>query len=1692
MTYCSILAATASLPLTLVQFPVIRPCLREKYSACYVDSMSDSPLPFGAQEPPDPLDRQATRSEAEESCGEDDTLGNLLGSVPPHVVPLAKEEGSTGSEARDDLSIDSARNSTLSATSASQPIGVPITKPVPLRPSPLQQKMNASTTVSQPDSASVSPTTAQSPAIAALSAGSPVGLHPDLLQALAAVGASPSPLLKAMTAGRTTRDRASSVDTLSSLAASESGSERSGAAKVNPITPQVRTNDRSDPRRATLQRAQQEFAELVSFLGVIEIDVDSARFAQIASQHEIPLLDEDCVLPTRIAYQLDAKALNFEELFNSPDKSQPSQTFTQRVMQQLPEGMDIFAFPGGCRLSATKKPPAVHAFVLTDADGERSYGYVATTYVAMPSAVVATARGQIGACLLQMSVRDPDLDPSAFVLPTSLYGPQALVILSKKPYHMFFSAMLEVLTERFVEHAEVYGSILTSCSTVDSSSSSALTTTPNLQPLSGSSPESCGVLAPSTPRRSATGGNAPSTPVAGPKLDALSALHLAQFAAVKRTAGKNAPPAKPSKSSEAPTPKLDLEASSSSADSSISAEGTPTIPSEPDSADGSVPEISKATAKADLEHRPPPLQPDDSSLEYLAADLDDEAYALARLVQPPSAELVYPPTFTSHLTGLRGAMHPEYPHYVMCIFATLCYANAQKALNPSGGSPVPAILRSESISSLRSSTESGGESETELDLDNSVVNESGTCDTIEEAERALPAPTKLPFEVSDFAFHPREFSAFPEPILRVFARRLYLLQRPRKPPLAPWHDVDFAYLCKLLTPECTTIIFDAILQETPVLLLCSAPEALLHICEAILALLTPLTFSFAYIPLLPLCLADFLEAPQPFLVGSLPAMRESAPPYALVVDIDHSRITYPSVLFNPTVNEVCQASQNPRSSIDVGISDGFGALSTAQDLTATAKAAAAAAAAASAASDGRGDSMVSNSGSTSGHRSSTTISRESATGTGLGCEANYVEQPENTPFQLVVPPIYHVRLRHAMDQAESARQQHALKIAAQITSMTQQVTQRHGSGESNALLERPGVDDDAIYGDLSMLDDSNETPISNTSRTPQLQPRVEAKQPPEDIPSIRSPSEFASAQELFRASSQAADMPPATSQPASTPESKSKFLGTLRRRGAALTAPQPSPASSTRRRIGRQTLMTFNSLRMSLSGTFGLSNKTRSSGLSGELSRQFADNPFGDLYDNDSKHEALELNKAFATLRMAFLDTFVSLFRGYRSFLRPPKTLSSPDTNNSTIASGDEEMDVEKWFNRDMFITQSASELHPFLRFFTKSQMFMRFLTDRVTLAKVDWFDQRMLHVLEESSRTLQEDAAATLTCPAYMFVKGLIFDKWELCTLEVEHMSLLWTRREKDRNGTVENVISGKVFLKEHLTTLTLVDEVSAKRTNKPTDFPLCITVYPSENAVSSAKGAPKPEVNVFYFKDSYTRRRIIQLITARTAQHHRQLYATFLADERLRTRALREAAQVQARKNRRAYAGYRHSIHRASVAGGVGILTPGTGIHRRSVLGSTSASVSPATLQSRPRGRSFLESAGVSADTTTTSPHGHLAPLGEVAEGYQTPAKHQSTKPNMLSPFATHISDEELVRMRRLESFSYASGPATEVEPAIPATPATPATPARKPSAIPWMVIQSESSGESSQAAVQTAVEAYLAGLDDDVPKPPPSPFG
>lgn len=110
----------------------------------------------------------------------------------------------------------------------------------------------------------------------------------------------------------------------------------------------------------------------------------------------------------------------------------------------FPNGVEAFIFPCGAKISRERIPYFCHSFVLTQAKGERLFGYCCTSYVQASHSQLSHVRMQLAARMMN------DDNPVPELLPNTLYVPVVLCILSLSPFHNSFLKLLGIFAETYI------------------------------------------------------------------------------------------------------------------------------------------------------------------------------------------------------------------------------------------------------------------------------------------------------------------------------------------------------------------------------------------------------------------------------------------------------------------------------------------------------------------------------------------------------------------------------------------------------------------------------------------------------------------------------------------------------------------------------------------------------------------------------------------------------------------------------------------------------------------------------------------------------------------------------------------------------------------------------------------------------------------------------------------------------------------------------------------------------------------------------------------------------------------------------------------------------------------------------------------------------------------------------------------
>ena len=106
----------------------------------------------------------------------------------------------------------------------------------------------------------------------------------------------------------------------------------------------------------------------------------------------------------------------------------------------LPDALQYFVYPTGVRLLTTAPPAHTHSFVLTLLSGERLYAVSRTVWQPVTGPELSVVRMQMAGRLM----RDAALIRAGLTLPTILYAPHSLCIVSRHSFTAAYSALLQM------------------------------------------------------------------------------------------------------------------------------------------------------------------------------------------------------------------------------------------------------------------------------------------------------------------------------------------------------------------------------------------------------------------------------------------------------------------------------------------------------------------------------------------------------------------------------------------------------------------------------------------------------------------------------------------------------------------------------------------------------------------------------------------------------------------------------------------------------------------------------------------------------------------------------------------------------------------------------------------------------------------------------------------------------------------------------------------------------------------------------------------------------------------------------------------------------------------------------------------------------------------------------------------------
>ena len=575
---------------------------------------------------------------------------------------------------------------------------------------------------------------------------------------------------------------------------------------------------------------------------------------------------------------------------------------------------------------------------------------------------------------------------------------------------------------------------------------------------------------------------------------------------------------------------------------------------------------------------------------------------------------------------------------------------------------------------------------------------------------------------------------------------------------APRVDADFSHLLRRVEPDVLSLVIDALLQETPLLVTASAPRPLLHVCESLLALLAPLTHSLVYIPLLPVCLADFLHAPQPFVIGGLTALRDCAPAHVMVLDLDSSSVRLPTAARDPP-------SPAPVPGASASTPLAYPSVSTQL-----------------AAPQCQFRPLLPES----------LHARLQAAAT----------EAEAVRGQLADFAIATARRQRARDAAAAA----AATAAASANTYAAAASLPASSASATALDDEVSLPGRTATAAAGLRARSESALIVMASRGSQLLSRVAPLDAVTDdeaatVAAAAAAAAAASGKSASKTGGGGGNDTGAVAAGVADPA----LRGALERyRRALLEADAADAVETAKRSHGGHT--GGDEEKISQSSSSSSSSSSSALALAARVMMRSIDGPeFAATVAVEvvATPAAALMDLTVLRLRERCLDAFVSLLRGYRFFLRPVPAhvlqrramkqaaaasfaATSSARKGGSAAPAEEESLASlsaSMFRREEFLDESPPETRPALEALFGTQMFVEFLTDRARRAALaagpDWFDARVTTVLRRAVERLADDEAAAATSPVFVLVKSFFSAKWEMGTLELSGNVLRWAVRK-------------------------------------------------------------------------------------------------------------------------------------------------------------------------------------------------------------------------------------------------------------------------------------------------------------------------
>jgi hypothetical protein len=259
------------------------------------------------------------------------------------------------------------------------------------------------------------------------------------------------------------------------------------------------------------------------------------------------------------------------------------------------------------------------------------------------------------------------------------------------------------------------------------------------------------------------------------------------------------------------------------------------------------------------------------------------------------------------------------------------------------------------------------------------------------------------------------------------------------------------------------------------------------------------------------------------------------------------------------------------------------------------------------------------------------------------------------------------------------------------------------------------------------------------------------------------------------------------------------------------------------------------------------------------------------------------------------------------------------------------EASMRSWFQRDRFLMDCSEESRPAVAFLTTTQTFLRFVSERIVMPNVDWFDSRMSQVIQESRERFEKDVGTDMTTSAWMVEKNaMYFSSFESYSVSLTGNTISWSRKVEGTWSSSSTVISGRLTLDENKSSLSLKPASQPLLTSAPSKYPLSIIMSdPTSAEIAAATGckvlggnssggsradASQEMIITFYLSDPDIRLKFIQLINSRIRGGNQLLLETFRLDSSLRLKLASFGANFRATDYRSAISNLQSNIRRVS----------------------------------------------------------------------------------------------------------------------------------------------------------------------------------